>query len=414
MNFLLIGTTPYANNRGVSAIASSIIKSLESNFMEANITIWHSYPETYLRKNPTAYKNDAYVIMDKDSKDYLYKLPLRLIKYFFYALFKKIGVKIDFLVSDEILAAYEKSDIIISSNFGDAFNDLYGKILFSSIICQHILAYLSGSPVIFFPQSIGTFNSRITKFMAKLILNRAKVIMVRELLTEVHLLKIGVNEDLIYYVPDMAFLLETADEDLVNEILDVEGVGYEDKNIVGLSVRTDMALLSKSSGQEETYVDMMVQMINHITHKMNSIVIIVPNATLTEGYDNKSLGNLIKEKSKNKNVFSIKGEYTAEELKGIIKKSDIFIGAMMHTVIAAISMNIPSISLAYSHKSQGIMDSIGLGRFVVDYQKISYEELIAQIEYLWDHKTEIKEEITPKIRKQKQLVKSSMGLLKEI
>lgn len=418
MNFLLIGTTPYADNRGVSAIASSTVKSLRSQFKDARITLWHTYPETYLRDAPTSsYEHDTHLIMDKNSHEYLLKLPLRIMKYSFFKLFKKIGIKIDFLINDETLQAYECSDVIISCNFGDAFNDLYGKVLFSSIVGQHILGFLSGSPIVLFPQSIGTFNSKLTKFVARLILNRAKIIMVREKNTESHLIEIGVDKNLIYNVPDMAFLLEAADKKKVNDILENEGIKKDilsTKKIIGLSVRTDMAMLSNLSGQEDSYIDIMVKMINHMTKKMDSIVLIIPNASLTEGYDNKSLGNTIKEKTGNKNVFSIKGEYTAEELKGIIGICDIFIGAMMHTIIAAISMNIPSLSLSYSHKSQGVMENVGLGKYNLDYKKLKYEDLINQIEYIEQHKTQIKEEIAPKIVQQKKLIKSSILLIKEL
>lgn len=241
--------------------------------------------------------------------------------------------------------------------------------------------------------------------------------MVREKNTESHLIEIGVDKNLIYNVPDMAFLLEAADKKKVNDILENEGIKKDilsTKKIIGLSVRTDMAMLSNLSGQEDSYIDTMVKMINHMTKKMDSIVLIIPNASLTEGYDNKSLGNTIKEKTGNKNVFSIKGEYTAEELKGIIGICDIFIGAMMHTIIAAISMNIPSLSLSYSHKSQGVMENVGLGKYNLDYKKLKYEDLINQIEYIEQHKTQIKEEIAPKIVQQKKLIKSSILLIKEL
>lgn len=417
MNILVIGTTPYANNRGVSAIASSTIKSLKSRFKDVKIVIWHTYPETYKREQATTYETDAEIIMDRDTRDYLYKLPVRVIKYGIYTLFKKFSLKIDFLINDEVLKAYENADIIIISNFGDAFNDLYGNILFTSICSQQFLAILSNSSIVLFPQSIGLFHSKVTQFIARYILNRTNIIMAREKFTETHLIEIGVYENLIQNVPDMAFLLEAANENIINDILEREGIKRElinQKNVIGLSVRTDMATLSNQSEKKEDYVELMVQLTKYMAKEMDSIVIIVPNATLTEGYDNKSLGNEIRDKTNNKDVFSINGEYTAEELKGIINKCDIFIGAMMHTVIAAISMNIPSISLSYSYKDHGVMQSLGLGNYVVDFMNTNYEELIDKITCLWNNKDEIKKNLSPKIIKQKKLVNISIDLLKSI
>lgn len=77
-------------------------------------------------------------------------------------------------------------------------------------------------------------------------------------------------------------------------------------------------------------------------------------------------------------------------------------------------MNIPSLSLSYSHKSQGVMENVGLGKYNLDYKKLKYEDLINQIEYIEQHKTQIKEEIAPKIVQQKKLIKSSILLIKEL
>jgi len=57
-------------------------------------------------------------------------------------------------------------------------------------------------------------------------------------------------------------------------------------------------------------------------------------------------------------IQMIKGEYSSEELKGIISCFDLFIGARMHSVIAALSMSVPALAIAYIPKSRAIMEMV--------------------------------------------------------
>ena len=57
----------------------------------------------------------------------------------------------------------------------------------------------------------------------------------------------------------------------------------------------------------------------------------------------------------------IEEELSPNQLKGIISEFDLFVGARMHSCIAALSQGVPTIAISYSHKS-GIMESLGLSQ----------------------------------------------------
>lgn len=413
---LITGATTYSDNRGVSAMAACTIKILRKYVPNAEITIWHS--EVCRRLAPTTYETDVKVIKERSAYGYFLKIPFRLFFCALWAALRKLG-NAKILMSEKVLKEYRDVDLIISLNYGDAFTDIYGKVESFSIFSQNLLNFLSEKPVVFFPQSIGPFNMGLTKVLAKSILNKSKLVMAREEITKKYLSDMGINEHLIHLIPDTAFLLEPAGDKRVKEILSGEGLLIDLKTkkepIVGISVNPVMAYFSKTQKKWQQYLNTMVKLTNYLVEKVGAIVVFVPNVTLVEGFDTRSLGNLIRDKVKHKErVISINGEYAAEELKGIIKQCDFFIGSLTHTMIAATSMNVPTIAIAYSHKTPGVMELVGLGDYVINFSDLSLELLVSKIEKVWSNKEKIKKDLMRRTKKINEKVLSSGELIKNL
>lgn len=47
----------------------------------------------------------------------------------------------------------------------------------------------------------------------------------------------------------------------------------------------------------------------------------------------------------------------------------------MHSNIGAISSNVPTIAMSYSHKTEGIMGSVGMGEYVIRGDKLTEDYL---------------------------------------
>jgi colanic acid/amylovoran biosynthesis protein len=103
-----------------------------------------------------------------------------------------------------------------------------------------------------------------------------------------------------------------------------------------------------------------------------------------------------------------------DELKGIIGLCEIFIGKRMHANIAALSQNIPTISLAWSHKFYGLMQMVGQEKYIIDYRHLKYENIVDMINELWISRKKIKEELQIAVVIQKQKVNDSVSIMKDI
>jgi polysaccharide pyruvyl transferase WcaK-like protein len=78
------------------------------------------------------------------------------------------------------------------------------------------------------------------------------------------------------------------------------------------------------------------------------------------------------------------GEYDQSQIKHIIGACDVLIGSRMHACIAAVSQAIPAISLAYSGKFIGVMETLGVAPLVADLRKLSEAEILRLVDSTLD------------------------------
>lgn len=95
-------------------------------------------------------------------------------------------------------------------------------------------------------------------------------------------------------------------------------------------------------------------------------------------------------------------------MKGIISKCDLFVGARMHSNIAALSSKVPTLAISYSHKFKGIMEQMGQGDYVIDVEEIGIEKLGNLVDTIWNKRDEIRKTLEVKmelIEKEKEILK---------
>jgi colanic acid/amylovoran biosynthesis protein len=76
------------------------------------------------------------------------------------------------------------------------------------------------------------------------------------------------------------------------------------------------------------------------------------------------------------NAIAISGDYTPDILKGIISRCRLYMGARMHANIAAMSSGIPTLAIAYSHKTAGIMQLLDQEEYVCDIASLNRDTLL--------------------------------------
>ncbi|MBI4286100.1 MAG: polysaccharide pyruvyl transferase family protein [Chloroflexi bacterium] len=392
---LLIGTSIYSRNRGVVALASASIGLLKKCLGETDVVLFHSFPDYYDVASPlTYYAKEMRTV--KDSNPYLWaaNLPWRLLRAMTWATMKKLfGINMAKLVDEKVLREYMRAEVVIDLGYGDGFTDDYGFQMFVSCLFQKLLAIILGKRLIVFPQSIGPFRRKISLFAARSVLNRAAFVVARESITYDYLKKIGIRSP-IFLSSDVAFLLEKAPQQRILEILSAEQIP-NDKPLIGLSISQHINL-KYSNPSDNSYIQNMVRTIDYLIETLDATIILVPHSTsVRSNDDDRIVGALVRDKVKERDrVILIDKEYSSEELKGIISCCSLFMGARMHANIAALSSGVPTIAIAYSHKTYGIMRELGQENWICDYAKMEFAGQISRINHIWRNRQEIREALT--------------------
>lgn len=398
LKVLVLGGTIFARNRGVAALTKGCILSLRKNFINPKITLLHTFVESFYPIKTTNLEENVRIVMDTEER--VIRIILRAVVRVFIAMLWRflrfIHVNADFLLKrDKVLREYKNADIVINLCYGDTFaykKEFYFKLLFFILWQQSLTAVLLKKPLFFFPQSIGPFQSSLSRILAKFVLNRCQVIMTREELSKQYLLKMGIKAP-IYVVPDLSFAVKPTPDHRVYEILFEENI-EEEHPLAGIAIRENMY----------KYLDIMSAIVNYLTSKMKVKVIFIPHTSISDLHthlgccDPRLLARKIIKRIECKElVNSIDGEYTVEELRGIIGKCDLFIGAYMHANTSALSTYVPIVAISYSHKTEGIMNLVGLGEFVLPLKDLSIPYALNKIEKAFYNRDRLRHALRRKI-----------------
>ena len=167
-------------------------------------------------------------------------------------------------------------------------------------------------------------------------------IICRESITYSNLIKAGVDNVRLY--PDPAFTLSMQETILPDRW--VEG------NIIGIN-------LSPYAFPKENYEkvkDSYCKLIEYILNETNMKIAFIPHVNKQGNSDYSIMHELWPEN--NDRIIRVENQVSATEVKFLISKCRLFIGARTHATIAAYSTGVPTLVLGYSVKSKGIAKDI--------------------------------------------------------
>ena len=258
------------------------------------------------------------------------------------------------------LGAIIRSDLVIDLS-GDMLTEAHGLRIGLSHFGPLITSRLLNRRFVILAQSIGPFHK--LRRLARYLLKSAVWVTSREPITSRFLKSEGVEFE---QYPDLAFALpkEEADES------DSDG-----KLGINLSPLTNSMSLD---ARGISLVDIYAATLNSLGRE----VVLVPHVYGPRpDHDDRTALRELASKLTCRHTF-IEEELSPNQLKGIISEFDLFVGARMHSCIAALSQGVPTIAISYSHKSEGIMEDLGLSHQLIRLKSISKDQLQQAIETL--------------------------------
>lgn len=389
--FILAGNGSY-ENRGCEAILKSTVKILRHYFPQASfVAISHFQSQRSFARQKE---------QEKD-KDIIHKKFTKIHRRFAWSWFLQkfysllYPTKIKYFFCKEIFP-YLKDAAAVLSIGGDNYSLEYGIPKSFTLLDELVLE--NKKPVFIWGASVGPFDARpdyepyILKHLSKI-----SAIFARESRSISYLEKKGINTNVVK-VSDPAFLLEKKKpaEEKFSQVISEDSIGINLSPLMAQFV---------TGGDQDAWRNLSVEIINTISKKTKKPIFLTYHSTTPKSDDYAFLKQIYSRIEKNTGpVFLLPPGLDAQELKWVIGSLAVFAGARMHSVIAALSSEVPTLSLGYSIKSEGInFDIFGHNDYCISVAQMQPDLIADKIVYLLENSTEIKKHllsVMPRIKEE--------------
>lgn len=282
-----------------------------------------------------------------------------------------------FSVSD-VINAIKSTNMLISGG-GSLLQDVTSSRSLWYYLAVMAMAKMYNKPVMVYANGIGPINKKFNRYLTKLVLNKVDIITLRDNMSRDYVEGLNVKNKEIYVTADPVFTLEPSPKNVIDKIFSDEGIPTEGQ-LIGISVRE----WKKAENLEEKVANT----IDYLIKNYGASVVLIPMHYPEDlEFSNKVL-NLVNEDG----CYLLKKKYSVEEIMGVIRELDIIVAMRLHSLIYAATQSIPMVGLVYDPKVEGILDSIGM-KYMSNVEGLQVNHLISNIDYVWNHKEELKSDL---------------------
>lgn len=387
---LLIGNASYLN-RGCEAITRGTVTILKKYLGECEFVCASSF------ESEKEFKDQINNEFDKDithiSINNLYKIgnkySLSWIKHIIrYNLIGRINKDYRFKYLYENVISIDQYDCIVCVG-GDNYSLDYGYPYFYTNFADYVIS--KNKKIYLWGASVGPFSNdkEFEEFISGH-LNKYNKIFVRENKSLTYLKSIGVEKNVVQ-IMDPAFVMEPKRPN--NKIIE----RFIKENSIGFNISP---LMTKyiTDGNIEEYIDINVEIVNRLIEETGKNIYLIPHVTV-ENADDYTVLKRLYDKVKNKEkVTLIEKSLNAAELKWVIGKLEVFVGARTHATIAGFSQGIPTISLVYSMKAIGInIELFGDTEYCINPNEYNIEKIVDIVKYSLENRERISSDLLDKM-----------------
>jgi polysaccharide pyruvyl transferase WcaK-like protein len=171
----------------------------------------------------------------------------------------------------------------------------------------------------------------------------------------------------------------------------------QDQPIIGIVPNTNVFDRAKTIDGVNSYTALLAATIDHAVEKLNARVVFICHEHYEGRKDDKWLAHeAVRHANHGASAQIISGNHTAAELKRAIGNVDLLIASRFHSLVAANSLAVPSIALAWAHKYHELFAEAGIPELVFDGEDLVVSEFIPHLDRAWNRRTEITETLRGK------------------
>lgn len=376
-----------SRNAGDAALALAAIEQLKEYFPESYFILAMDDPLSHSGEGQAMHSFFGWV--KKDGKwrlgSLLWLIPASILPILTYRLFGKAVFALTPASWRALLRAYTQADIVVSKPGGFLYSSGRG-MSFIIAVYTLALALLAGKPVYMLPQSIGPLSHHWECVLLKWVLNRVRIVMVREPVSLRQLQACGLSPSRCYLLPDMAFAFSGAPPSFAEKWLQAQGI-KDDRGepLLGMTVLNWGAQNPRFQLQAEYEAACATAARFFVEHYGGKVFLFPQVWGPLDSQDDRVPARRIADQLADLtgSIFMIEDPLPPDLLKSVYGLMDLFIGTRMHSNIFALSQGVPTIAIGYQHKTWGIIQMMGLERWHIDIQQVNAQILTEKLAALW-------------------------------
>lgn len=267
------------------------------------------------------------------------------------------------------LLAEADMQVCVGGGYLRARNDFVSTIMLFLLFHQIWLAKALGKPVFLYAQSFGPYPRNMQRIIALHGLRYADLILVREAKSRALLADMGIADERVIQVPDSAFMFEPHISFDARPLL---GMKRSDEQVVGITARSWLP-----GAKQHAYERAMAEFIDRISQQDGLRVAVIAQVTAAQqNDDDRVVGRRIQELlGPRSNVVFLDERFTHYEIKSIFANLSYLVGTRFHSVIFALTAGVPALAIEYEHKTSGIMQDLGLDKWVLPIEDVTADKL---------------------------------------
>ena len=413
----LFGASQDTPNMGVSALFASAIEGLTRELVDVQWVVFDS---------GLGQRTKAFRMSDGTSLQlthfggrggHRYYRPENLTTMRFLSQLGQIGHYLN-----EGLRLIDSCDAVLDVSGGDSFSDIYGWKRFGSVSRTKTIALARKKPLILLPQTYGPYRDARAFKLAESITCGASMIWARDPNSfEVLKRLLGPTFDPSIHRlgVDMAFGLapRNALARIPRKLADWLSESPRSTPVVGINISGLIYNDPERAGSHYQFVAdyqaAMVGFVNRLLEMVPVRVVLIPHVMDRPGHyesdQEACLGVVGKVSEKMADRLLVAPlDLDQSEVKWLISRMDWFCGTRMHSMIAALSSNVPTAAVAYSDKTLGVFDTCNQGSQVFDPRILGTDAVIGGLLQSYIDRDSIRESLAASLPRVNELASAQM------
>lgn len=396
---LLINFHSSVNNGDLATLEMNI-SQMRQVFESPRIRVAAQWPEENYFQNPVDFEPiaSAWKLIGFSEKNQAVRQILRYLQAEYFAKSFISGSRRNIPAQWlKLFNIYNESDIVAAVTGNQMYTTGKFGWPFPIKIFMVNLAHYLRKPLIIMPQSIGPLRWDWEKKLLSKAYGKAKLVFLRDNVSLRLAKEIKLPQEKIHFAPDPAFDYPPMDSSKAKEILIRYGFDFNTP-AMGMTV---IPRYGRSVSQEimtQYYLEL-ARFLKKFHEETGIKVYLFNQVSGPTVYDDDNIGaqKLLELLKSETWLTYINERFSPGILKACYGLMDIFLATRMHSGIFSLGMGVPVMFIGYHTKAKGMMQSLGLEKWEIDLENVTFERLYQMGLQAWEERMDYRQLLAQKI-----------------